>query len=214
MLATTEITDRIFDARYGTDTRTQATLDSLTGVVGDAEHAEPYQATRVIALRSLLRTLKLPPGNVLVDFGSGKGRVLMVAAPFGFRAVRGVEFSAGLCEIARANLERFRRRSGGAAEFEIVHADAGTYRIRDDENVFFIFNAFDDHILRRVMHNITQSFGRLPRPMILIYRRPVHEGCISEGTPFTRRKDHVLWGSDFAVFETDGSLQPDGPPPA
>jgi hypothetical protein len=214
MLAATEITDRVFDARYGTDTRTQATLDSLTGLIGDSEHAEPYQATRVLALRSLLRTLKLPPGNVLVDFGSGKGRVLMVAAPFGFRALRGIEFSSGLCEIARANVERFRRRSGNTAEFEIVHADAGAYPVRDDENVFFIFNPFDDHILRRVMHNITQSFERRPRPMILIYRRPVFEGCITEGTLFSSRKEYVLWGSDFSIFETGGSLHPDGSPAA
>jgi hypothetical protein len=116
MLAATEITDRLFDARYGTETIAEATLASLTGVVGDTEHAEPYVATRVLALHKQLRTLDLPPGQVLVDFGSGKGRVLMVAAPFSFRAVRGIEFSAALCDVAGMNVERFRRRSGSTVE--------------------------------------------------------------------------------------------------
>jgi SAM-dependent methyltransferase len=214
VLATTEVADWAFDARYGTHTIGEATLESMTGVVGDMEHAEPYQGTRVLALRGLLRALQLPPGNVLVDFGCGKGRVLMVAAPFGFRAARGVEFSGGLCDVARLNMERFGRRSGTTAEFEIIHDDAGAYPIRDDENVFFFCNPFDDHIMRRVMANIAQSYDKLPRPMMIIYRRPAHQECITSGTPFVKRAEYVFWRSDFAIFEAGGTLQEGGSSPS
>lgn len=203
-LVATDIADRAFDAWHGADTRGTAALDDLGAVEGALEHAEPYEPTRVLALRSLFRRLDLPEGGVLVDFGCGKGRVLLVASRFGFREVRGIEFSASLCDVARENVARLRRRSGRVSEFQVIHADAGTYEVRGDENVFFMFNLFDDHIVRRVMAAITRSWQASPRPMTLIYRRPVHREWIIAGTPFVQRDEYVLWGSDFAVFEAQG----------
>jgi hypothetical protein len=206
VLVLSKLQDRAFDLRYGTDTCAGAALASLTGTAGDIDHAEPYQPTQVAALRKLLRHLRLEPGAVLVDFGSGKGRVLMVAAQHGFRAVRGVEFSSGLCEIARGNVARFRSKAAVRAAFEIIHGDAAEYEVRDDETVFFLFNPFDDHVLRRVMRNIARSYAAAPRRMLLIYRRPVHQAWITRDTPFVRTGTHVYWDSDFAVFEAPPRL--------
>jgi SAM-dependent methyltransferase len=200
-LAISKLYDALFDLRYGTDTVSWQEVTSLTGTVGDVAHALHYQPTDVIALRKLLRLLDLEPGRVLVDFGSGKGRVLMVAAPFGFGALRGVEFSAGLCDIARRNIERFRAKTPWSVDFEVLHGDASEYQVRDDEDVFFLFNPFDDYILRRVMENISRSFEATPRPMLLLYRNPVYEACVTDNSPFEKVASHVLWGSDFAVFE-------------
>lgn len=200
-LAVAEVTDRYFDLRYGCDTHSPVGLAGLTGTVGDVEHAEPYGPTRSLAVRKLLRALDLPRGGVFVDFGSGKGRVLMACAPFGFRVLRGVEFSAGLCDIARRNVEKFRSRSATAAEFDIVHADAGAYAIQDDEDVFFMANSFDEHVLGRLMANIARSFDAHPRRMLLIYRRAIHEACITRDTPFEKVATYVFWDSDFTVFE-------------
>jgi len=200
MLGVSKTSDRLFDLRYGTETGAWEEVASMSGTVGDTSRAQAYQPTQVIALRTLLRQLDLAPGRVLVDLGSGKGRVLMVAAPFGFRALRGVEFGAGLCEVARRNIERFRRRSGTRAAFEIVHADAAQYQVRDDEDVFFLFNPFDAAVLASVMANISRSYVARPRPMLLIYRRPVHEQQVLRQTPFRKVATHDLWGSDFSVF--------------
>jgi SAM-dependent methyltransferase len=200
-LAISKLYDALFDLRYGTDTVSWQEVASLTGTVGDLAHALHYQPTDVIPLQKLLRLLDLEPGRVLVDFGSGKGRVLMVAAPFGFRALRGVEFSAGLCDIARRNIERYRARTPWHVDFEVIHGDASEYPVRDDEDVFFLFNPFDDHVLRRVMENISCSFQAAPRPMLLLYRNPVYETCVTEHSPFEKVASHVLWGSDFTVFE-------------
>jgi SAM-dependent methyltransferase len=206
-LAISKLYDYLFDVRYGTDTMSWEEVANLTGTVGDISHAHHYQPTDVIPLRKLLRTLDLAPGRVLVDFGSGKGRVLMVAASFGFRAVRGVEFSAGLCEIAGANIERFRARTRCSTDFKIIHGDAAEYTVRDDEDVFFLFNPFDSHVLGRVVQSISRSFQARPRPMLLIYRKPIYEACITENSPFAKVASHDFWGSDFAVFQA-------GPAPA
>jgi SAM-dependent methyltransferase len=199
--AVSEAIDYAFDLRFGVETRSAVGLADLTGITGAVEHARPYGATQVMALRGLFRTLDVDPGRVLVDFGSGKGRVLMVAAQFGFRSVRGVEFSAGLCDVAQRNIERFRRKAGIETDFEIIHADAAGYAVRPDEDVFFLFNSFDDHVLERVLANIAHSYIMRPRPMLLIYRRPVHEAVITERPPFVKVADYLIWNNDFAVFE-------------
>jgi SAM-dependent methyltransferase len=212
MLAVSKVWDWLFDLRYGTETGSWEEVARMSGTIGDASRAQAYQPTQVIALRKLLRLLELGTGRVLVDFGSGKGRVLMVAAPFGFRALRGVEFSAGLCDVARRNIERYRARSGTDADFEVIHADAAKYPVREDEDVFFLFNPFDGEVLAHVMANISRSYRARPRPMLLIYRRPVHEAQIVRGTPFCKVGSHDLWGSDFSVFAAGVEQQRDARP--
>jgi SAM-dependent methyltransferase len=199
--AVCEVADYLFDLRFGVDTRSAVHLGDLTGVTGDLEHASPYAATQVLALRGLFRMLDIGADRVLVDFGSGKGRVLMVAAPFGFRSLRGVEFSAGLCEVARRNIERYRRKARIEAGFEVIHSDASEYAVRPDEDVFFLFNPFDNHVLERVLDNIAASYKTRPRPMLLIYRRPVHQAAIMERTAFVKLADYLVWKNDFAIFE-------------
>src|ERR687885_509057 len=48
----------------------------------------------------LLRDIAISEDDVLIDFGSGKGRVLFLAAHYGFRKIIGVELSAKLNQIA------------------------------------------------------------------------------------------------------------------
>lgn len=190
-----------FDRWYGIETRAEVGRGDLKGTVGEITEAEPYQASEVMDMRKLFRTLGLGRDRVLVDLGSGKGRVLLVAAAFGFRAARGIEFSSELCDIARRNVERFLRRSRTRTEFEVIHADAGAYAIRPDEDVFFLANSFHEPVLRRVMQNISTSFQTHPRHIMLIYRNPMRAAVITDDTPFVRTATHVIWRSDFAIFE-------------
>jgi len=71
-------------------------------------HAVSYQPTKARPFQDLLRRLDLPAGGTFVDVGSGKGRVLLLAARHPFKRVVGIEFSPSLCEQARRNIEIFR----------------------------------------------------------------------------------------------------------
>jgi hypothetical protein len=54
------------------------------------------------------KKLNIDPRNfTFIDFGSGKGRVLLIAAGLPFKAVVGIEFSRELHEIAVQNISRF-----------------------------------------------------------------------------------------------------------
>jgi hypothetical protein len=89
--------ERLFDLRYGTDTVSFAELDGLTIRGQNAAEGTPYQPTRLRFVRQVLSALRPPQEGAFVDFGCGKGRVLLLAADYGYRRVTGVEFAKELC---------------------------------------------------------------------------------------------------------------------
>lgn len=98
------VQERLFDLRYGTDTVSFAQLGNLTIGSQNAGEGTPYEPTRLRLVRRVLSALNPSPNGAFVDIGCGKGRVLLLAAEFGFRRVTGVEFAKELCEIARDNI--------------------------------------------------------------------------------------------------------------
>ena len=109
--------------------------------------------------------------DTFLDYGSGKGRVLAVAATRPFKRVIGVEMSAELCALSRQNLDFARGRRCGAVE--IVHADATAYRVPTDVNVIYMYNPFTGHVLDTVTQQIRASLVEAPRKLRILY--VVHE---------------------------------------
>ena len=68
-----------------------------------------YVPIRWRALREIFRNQPVTPADVLLDYGSGKGRtVIWAAAHCRFRRITGVELDAGLHASAEANLARWK----------------------------------------------------------------------------------------------------------
>jgi tRNA1(Val) A37 N6-methylase TrmN6 len=76
----------------------------------------------------VFKLLNLPKNKVIVDIGSGKGRVLLMASEFGFKEARGVEFSLNLCEIAKKNIENYTAKKKTNTIFNVYNADARFYQ--------------------------------------------------------------------------------------
>lgn len=131
--------DYWFDIRYRLDTCTFVPLEKLQIKSNNKNRDTMYQPSLIIILRKLFNKIQtmVPPDSVFLDFGCGKGRVLLIASEFGFKEVRGVEFSHDLCNIARNNLTTYKRRNGICSKvFRIIESDVVDYCITD-ENVFF-----------------------------------------------------------------------------
>jgi len=165
--------ERLFDWRYGTDTVTHVELKSLTIESQHASEGTPYQPTRLRLVRRLMSALSPPPGSALVDFGCGKGRVLLLAAEYGFRRITGVEFAKELCGVARDNVARYQKKTGIQTDIRIVEGDAVEYEIQDDDNCFFMFNPFAAAVMTKIIHNITRSVARKDRQVFIIYNNPL-----------------------------------------
>ena len=96
-----------FDEELGTHTAQIREIGSLDIDALSARHAVRYQASPAALVRTAISSLDADLSDmVFVDFGSGKGRVVMIAASFPFKAVIGVELSSELHQIAMENVRR------------------------------------------------------------------------------------------------------------
>lgn len=191
-----------FDLVHGTDTFQRVPLDQLILPPDNRDHARKYDPSPVGPFRRILAGLSVRPSDVFVDFGCGKGRVLLLASHFPFRRVVGVEFSSELCAVARANVEAYSRRRRVRAPIEVVPADAARFPIQDDFTFFYFFNPFDELIMRSVFANIAGSWRRLPRRMIVIYYVPLWRAAIEDLGIFILRGDYTLMERRFLVYES------------
>ncbi|MEM5563643.1 hypothetical protein WNY78_00935 [Psychroserpens sp. AS72] len=166
----TLIYDKFYDKKYTIDTCTWVCKEDLDVDASAKEHASMYQATKVLHLRKLFTKLKPLTGKTIIDMGSGKARVLLVASEFGFKKAKGVEFSSNLCDISNRNIKMYNEHIKTNTVFEIINEDAGKYEFNDDEDIFYLYNPFHEVILSKVIENIKSSLHRNPRNILIIYK--------------------------------------------
>lgn len=159
---------RNFDRRHGTDTLTFAELNTLGIASANRSHGERYQPSPVHSLRRLLRRLRIDHAAFsFIDFGSGKGRTLLIAGELPFKHVIGVEFGAELHVAAQRNIARYSRRA--AQTVTAVHLDATQFVLPPGDLVLYFFNPFHAAVLDQVIANINAAVQAQPRRVILVY---------------------------------------------
>lgn len=137
-------------------------------------HSSIYQGVGYYALEKAFDYLKSINANKnIVDFGSGKGRVIAVAAYYGFKNITGIEFAQSLCIEAEKNIEGI-KSFYPATNFKIICDDAVNYKIENDTNVFFFFNPFDEVVMLDVAKNMLHSLKQKPRKIHIVYVNPLH----------------------------------------
>jgi SAM-dependent methyltransferase len=196
-----------FDIKYGTDTSGIIQPEHLA--IKSPKKYGRYEPTKVVLLERLFSHIKpiLPPDSVLVDFGCGKGRVLLMASEFGFREARGVEYAHDLCDIAISNCSSYKRTTAAATNFRIVEGDACDYEINTDENCFFFFDPFGQAIMRKVLDNIRKSLEVKPRKVLIIYHNPRFPEIILKDGVFTEVSDWGLLHYRFIAYSNNGIIQ-------
>lgn len=122
-----------------------------------------YKAFRYLSIR--------PGEDVFLDFGSGMGRVVTVAATFPFRRVIGVELSPALATMAHENIKRA-DAALKCPQVEIIQADASSYVVPDDVTVVYFYSPFRGRMLDDVVKNVQQSINRKPRELTVLFKNP------------------------------------------
>jgi predicted RNA methylase len=164
------LSDREFDRERWVDTAAWVRVPELDTASPNRGFAVRYQPSSVAEFLHLMAKLPVDPSDfVLVDYGAGKGRVLILGAELGFRRVVGVEFAARLVGIARENL---RRLGIGGDRAELVHADAAEFEPPGGPLVLYFFNPFGTEVLRPVLARVHASFERAARPLYLVLTGP------------------------------------------
>jgi SAM-dependent methyltransferase len=162
-----------FDRRFNVDTGgcihpTKLVLQSLNQV-----HAVSYGGSDPEDFRAALATLPIDYQRfAFVDFGSGKGRAILLATEFPFQRIIGVEFSEELHKIAQDNINRFQSNSRRCDNVESVCMDVLEYSLPDKPLLCYFCNPFDAKLMTQVISNIRESFLRTPREIFIVYYNP------------------------------------------
>ena len=165
-----------FDRRLPVTTR-EVLYETGTVVSPNLHHGEMYEATPVALARAVLRDIPERLRDfTFIDFGSGRGRMLLVAAERPFRRVLGVEYSRELHEAAVANIAC----RGLSHRVESLHADAAAVQIPPGPCVLYLYNPFDDAVLQRVVRNIEEACRREPRRTYVLYFNAVHANVLDK----------------------------------
>lgn len=169
-----------FDWSRGVRTAGNASFRQSGDAIGaGAGDGEIYVPARAANGRAALEDapVKDRGRTTFVDLGSGKGRMLFVAAEMGFGRCVGVEFSRSLEAQAEENVARYRRR--GKARIESVLADAGEFEFPAGDLVVYMFNPFGAETMRRVLANLARSMAETPRHVVVVLLWPEYGAMVA-----------------------------------
>ncbi len=128
-----------------------------------------YEPLYYTCIHDAFRALSIDAAkDVFLDYGSGKGRVLVVAGMYPFRRIIGVELAAELNAIAQENIWRSQRHLR-CKDIVTVTADATTYVVPPDVTIVFLFNPFVGEALNEVQRQLRASLENVPRKLTIIY---------------------------------------------
>ena len=194
-----------FDRQYGIDTSGLVSLSSLDVIQHpNAVYANPYQPSSVPQVRALIEKLGIEIDRfIFIDFGSGKGRVLLVAAQFPFKEVIGVEFSRQLHEIALRNIARFPADQLHCHFIRSILEDATAFVLPPSDLVCYLYNSFESELLTSVVQKLAAHAGNGYR-IIVIYMNPVHREVFDQSGVFTVMAEppEEKWSSGAVVLTT------------
>lgn len=152
----------------GIDFSTQ-NIYNLTRTGEYKEHGTALVSTSKDFLYKLIddleKNIKKPLNRELfIDYGSGKGAAIIHAKELGFKRTVGIEFAKELNDIAKKNIKRLKLE-----DVESFYADATTFLPPYDTSVIYLFNPFDEVVMRKLISNILEQKKSFKNDVYLIY---------------------------------------------
>ncbi len=196
------IEDFIFDNRYGLDMDESFKVTDFDSLKSEETYPYRYQPTRIRHFRKFMKRFNFPEGQVFVDIGSGKGKILLLASQYCFKKVIGVELSQVLCQVARENISIYQNKTGKSYNIEVVESDVMQYQVPDDASVFYLYNPFESRIMQVILQNIQSSLKNNPRKVWIVFNNFQYHQLFSENDLFQRTYTYQYGGAEFTVYES------------
>lgn len=128
----------------------------------------PYEPTPYSVLELLANSGYLSKNDVVIDYGSGKGRVDFYLAYYLKCHMIGVEYDNRLFQRAISNLKDAKSKS----RVEFVLKNASEYEIPNNAKALYFFNPFNVSVLIDVINNLKESIKKNKRNVLLIFYYP------------------------------------------
>jgi 16S rRNA G966 N2-methylase RsmD len=155
------------------------------------ERTHYYADSGGLAFDRVMRNFNICHYDAIIDFGCGKGGVLMSLSKYPFAKITGVEISSELVAIAETNIRKLNIKN-----VDIACCDAAEFKQLKDYNYFYFFDPFPCVVMQDVMANIEISIKEHPRKVKIIYLNPLCHDLIESRNVFAKT-------SELAHFEHD-----------
>ncbi len=176
--------DADYDWDYHVDT-TSATVGWRERLLGEFHSA--YQPTEPALFKQMMMVLEIDFDNfTFIDVGSGKGRVLLMAADYPFRRILGVELLSDLHRVAQENIRAYKTDSQQCFAVETVLGDVRQFVFPSEPLVVYLFNPLPESGLVEVMVNLESSLKENPRPVFVLYHNPLLECVLARSPAFKK----------------------------
>ena len=129
----------------------------------------PYEPTPYCVLERLANSGFIRKGDVVLDYGCGKGRVSFFLSYQTKAKTIGIEYDERIYARAMENLKTAR------AKADFIATRAEEFEVTPEVNRCYFFNPFSVEILRSVMARIIESYYTAPREMFLFFYYPSSE---------------------------------------
>ena len=185
---------RWFDYRYGTDTVVKMPVEMMSNAPASLkQHAVHYEASAMPKLYRALKVIKSQLGDMtsaysLIDFGSGKGLVTMIASGIPFKRIYGVEMTPELHAIAERNVQKYLAKNPQAVRIDLYCMDALAFELPLDNLVTYLYNPFGAPLMEQMVRKLRDNTD-LQRDILVVYLNPVHREIFDCDSRFTTLYD-------------------------
>jgi SAM-dependent methyltransferase len=192
--------DYDWDFRVDTTGATVGWRDRLLGMF----HS-PYQPTEPALFREMLASLKQsnPKINLreftFIDIGSGKGRVLLMAADYPFKRILGIELLPELHRVAKENIAKYKSDTQQCFAIDCIQGDASEFIFPPEPAVVYLFNPLSESALAKMVDNLEQSSRQHPKPVFVLYHNPLLEHVLRHSAAFKKRTRT----DQYSIFEVE-----------
>ena len=135
------------------------------------EYRSPYEPTPYRVLERLAKRGLIRKGDVVLDYGCGKGRVDFFLSHQTQANTIGIEYDERIYQSAIDN----QTTAEPEAKAEFILARAEAYDVPLEVNRCYFFNPFSAEILHKVMARIVASYYENPREIYLFFYYPSDE---------------------------------------
>lgn len=182
--------DRKIDRSCGTDTSDRIELTNLDIIGNNRNSGVYYEPTPTALFTFILNELQSAISYhdfVFLDFGSGKGRTLLLASDYSFKAIIGIEFSRELHTTAESNLQLYSDGKQRCRKVISIHSDAVLFQPPQDNLFVYFFNPFFGDVMRKVIENIAATINLNKSKVVLVYLNPLSADVVEESGIFLKR---------------------------
>lgn len=154
-----------------------------------------YADSGGLAFDQLMTHFDIAPDDAILDFGCGKGGILISLSKYPFSKIGGVEISPELVKIAQENIRKL-----GIRNVAIECGDAAKFKDLDGYNYFYFFDPFPEIVMQDVLRNLEQSIIDRPRTITIIYLNPFCHELIESRGVFARVGELPHFEHDCFVY--------------